>query len=89
MALPQGPYRDSAFCAEQRLGYINHSYSIAEKPPGPRGDALRREEFPYGFKPARDVRRTLMAEKRDIHAQTTAHIIEAEFALEDISELTE
>jgi hypothetical protein len=41
--LPEGPYRDSSYCTEERVRHIDHSYSTAERPPGSRGDAGRPE----------------------------------------------
>jgi hypothetical protein len=39
--LPAGPYRDSSDCTQERVRHVDHSSSIAERPPGSRGDALR------------------------------------------------
>jgi len=39
--LPEGPYRDPSSYAEERVRHLDHLYSIAERPPGSRGDALR------------------------------------------------
>ena len=30
--LPEGPYRDSSDCTEERVRHVDHSYSIAERP---------------------------------------------------------
>ena len=43
--LPEGPYRDSRDCAEERVHHVDHSYSIAARPPGSRGQTKAPAEW--------------------------------------------